>query len=138
LASVRSPRDAALVAHDRLEFARFRKRRVRPLLKDPIALFSAEWIADRFGGQVVALIRHPAAFASSLKKYRWTHPFGDFLAQPLLMRDLLSSYTEEITRFADAQRKGEEPEIVDQAILFWNVIHAAVDTYRERRSDWFF
>jgi hypothetical protein len=133
LASVRSPRDLALAAHDRVEFARFRRRRARPLLKDPIAVFSAEWIADRFDAQVIALIRHPAAFASSLKKYRWTHPFGDFLAQPLLMRDLLSSYQEEITRFA-----GEERPIVDQAILLWNLIHSAIDTYRERRKDWVF
>ena len=38
---------------------------------------------------VVLQVRHPAAFVSSLKRYGWTHPFGDFLAQPLLMRDFL-------------------------------------------------
>ena len=133
LASARSPRDVALVAHDRTEFARFRRRHARPLLKDPIAVFSAEWIADRFDAQVIALIRHPAAFASSLKKYDWTHPFGDFLAQPLLMRDLLSAYTDEIERFAR-----EPHEIVDQAILLWNLIHSAIATYRDRRPEWFF
>jgi hypothetical protein len=133
LASARSPRDVALVAHDRTEFARFRRRHARPLLKDPIAVFSAEWIADRFDADVIALIRHPAAFTSSLKKYGWTHPFGDFLAQPLLMRDLLSPYAEEIERFAHTQQ-----EIVDQAILLWNLIHSAIRTYRERRKDWVF
>ncbi len=132
LASSRSPRDVALVGHDRMEFARFRRRRARPLLKDPIAVFSAEWIADRFDTQVIALIRHPAAFASSLKKYDWTHPFGDFLAQPLLMRDLLASYTDDVERLAR-----EEHDILDQAILLWNLIHAAIETYRERRKDWF-
>ena len=133
LAAARSPRDVGLVAHDRLEFARFRRRHARPLLKDPIAVFSAEWIAERFDARVIALIRHPAAFASSLKKYRWTHPFDDFLAQPLLMRDLLSDYTEEIERFAR-----EEHEILDQAILLWNLIHSAIATYRERRRGWLF
>jgi hypothetical protein len=133
LAAVRAPRDAALVAHDLREFARFRRRRARPMLKDPIAVFSAEWLADRFDMQVVALIRHPAAFASSLKRYRWTHPFGDFLAQPLLMRDLLSRYEDEVRRFAE-----REHEIVDQAILLWNVIHSAIAEFRERRPDWHF
>jgi Sulfotransferase family len=138
LASARSPRDVALVVHDRTEFARFRKRHARPLLKDPIAVFSAEWIADRFDANVIALIRHPAAFTSSLKKYGWTHPFGDFVAQPLLMRDLLSSHAEQIERFARAQRESQEPDIVDQAILLWNLIHSAIRTYRERRHGWFF
>ncbi|MFL5768247.1 MAG: sulfotransferase [Actinomycetota bacterium] len=133
LASARSPRDVALVVHDRAEFARFRRRAARPLLKDPIAVFSPEWIADRLDAQVIALIRHPAAFASSIKKYNWTHPFGDFLAQPLLMRDLLAPYAEEIERFAR-----EPQEIVDQAILLWNLIHSAIATYRERRKEWFF
>src|SRR5207248_3313225 len=67
------------------------------------------------------------------KKYRWTHPFGDFLAQPLLMRDLLAPYEEEITRFAERER-----DIVDQAILLWNLIHSAIEGYRARRSDWAF
>jgi hypothetical protein len=133
LAAVRAPRDVALIAHDIRELSRYRRRRARPLMKDPIAVFSAEWLADRFGTQVVALIRHPAAFASSLKKYRWTHPFGDFLAQPLLMRDLLSGYRDDIERFAE-----REHEIIDQAILLWNLIHAAIAEYRRRRPDWHF
>jgi hypothetical protein len=133
LLAVRRPRDVALVAHDLREFGRFRRRAARPLLKDPIAVFSAEWIADRFDAQVVTLIRHPAAFASSLKRYRWTHPFEDFLAQPLLMRDLLGAYREDVAAFAR-----EEREIVDQAILLWNLIHAAILAYRERRDDWLF
>ena len=133
LRALRTPTDAAKMANDARTFARYRRTGLRPLLKDPIAVFSAEWIADRFDAQVIALIRHPAAFASSLKRYDWTHPFEDFLAQPLLMRDLLASYTDDVERLA-----GEEHEIVDQAILLWNLIHAAIQTYRERRKDWFF
>jgi hypothetical protein len=74
-----------------------------PLIKDPIALFAAEWLADVFGVRVVVLIRHPAAFAASLKRLNWTHPFGDFLAQPLFMRDLLAPFEEDIRRFAAAE-----------------------------------
>src|SRR5438067_1059673 len=46
-------------------------RGYRPLVKDPAALFSSEWLARTFGFQVVLLSRHPAAFVSSLKRLGW-------------------------------------------------------------------
>jgi sulfotransferase family protein len=131
LRTARTPRDIALAVHDAREFARFRRRGARPLLKDPIAVFSAGWLADTFGAQPVVLIRHPAAFASSLMKYGWTHPFDDFLQQPLLMRDLLSPFSDQIAAFARTQ----EP-IIDQAILLWMLIHHAVLRYRDTRPTW--
>jgi hypothetical protein len=131
--SVRAARDAAAIVHDRWEFARYRRRHARPLLKDPIAVLSAGWLSDTFDTQVIVLIRHPAAFASSLMKYAWTHPFDHFLKQPLLMRDLLSPFQEEIQAYAE-----KEHAIIDQAILLWNVIHHAILQYRGARSDWRF
>ncbi len=131
--ATRAARDAAAIVHDRWEFARYRHRHVRPLLKDPIAVFSAGWLSDAFDAQVIVLIRHPAAFASSLMKYGWTHPFAHFLEQPLLMRDLLSPFQEEIEASAET-----EQAIIDQAILLWNVIHHAILQYRQTRADWRF
>jgi hypothetical protein len=131
--ATRAVRDAAAIVHDRWEFARYRHRHARPLLKDPIAVFSAGWLSDTFDAQVIVLIRHPAAFASSLIKYGWTHPFAHFLEQPLLMRDLLSPFQEEIEVSAET-----EQAIIDQAILLWNVIHHAILQYRQTRPDWRF
>lgn len=67
------------------EWARWTRARwseARPLLKDPIALFSAEWIAKRFDAQVIITVRHPAAFAHSLQRAGWTHDFSSFTEQP--------------------------------------------------------
>lgn len=133
LGAVRAPRDVALAAHDFREFSRYRRRGARPLLKDPIAVFSAEWLSDTFDMQTIVLIRHPAAFVSSLIKYGWTHPFDDFLKQPLLMRDVLSPFRGEIASFARS-----EHEIIDQAILLWTLIHHAILRYRETRPAWRF
>jgi hypothetical protein len=133
LRAVRSPRDVALVAHDRRAFAEARRRGARALQKDPIAVFSAAWLADRFDAQAIVLIRHPAGFASSLMRYGWTHPFDHFLRQPLLMRDLLSSYEDQIAAFAQAP-----PPIIDQAILLWNLIHHTIVAYRRDRPGWAF
>jgi hypothetical protein len=133
LKAVRVPRDAAAIVHDQWEFARYRRRHARPLLKDPIAVFSAGWLSDTFDAQVIVLIRHPAAFASSLMKYVWVHPFDHFLKQPLLVRDLLSPFAQELKEYATTER-----EIIDQAIVLWNVIHHAILQYRATRPGWRF
>jgi hypothetical protein len=131
LRAVRTPKDAARMARDAARFARHRRAGALPLLKDPIAVFSAGWLADAFCARPVLLVRHPAAFAASIKRLRLRHPFGHFLAQPLMMRDWLSQYAAELERFA-----AEEQDLVDQAILLWNVIHEAIAAYRTRRPEW--
>jgi hypothetical protein len=111
----------------------YRVRRMRPLLKDPIALMSAEWLAERFGAQVVTMIRHPAAFASSIKRLSWRFDFQNWRDQPLLQRDLVGEYEGPIREFAE-----REHDIVDQAILMWNVLHHVIAGYQERHPDWSF
>lgn len=133
LRAVRTPRDAARLARDWRRMVRYRRLQARPLMKDPIALFSSEWLCDTFDMDVVLLIRHPAAFVHSLTTRGWSHPFNHFLHQPLLMRDFLAPFEAEIERFA------EEPQpIPDQAILLWNILHDAILRYRERRPNWLF
>jgi hypothetical protein len=133
LRTIRSPRELARSAQDFAAFTVNRARRARPLLKDPIAVFSSEWLASRFGAQVVVLIRHPAAFASSLKRLGWTHDFGHFLDQPLLIRDHLAPFEGELREFAE-----HEHDVVDQAILLWRLVYSTVLTFRERHPDWTF
>ena len=105
----------------------------RPLIKDPIAVFSAAWLAARFGTRNVVMIRHPAAFAGSLKERGWTHPFTHFLLQPLLMKDHLGPFAEDILSFAR-----EERDIVDQAALLWNLIHSTILRYRQHHPEWIY
>ena len=117
-------------------FSRFTKYRIlkkRPLVKDPIALFSAEWLAQSFNMDVVVLIRHPAAFAGSLKKVNWLHPFDHFLQQPLLMQHHLYEYRSEIEEFAKSDK-----DIIDQAILLWNLIHHMILKYQNKNPNWIF
>jgi Sulfotransferase family len=133
LPRIRSAHELGRTVQDFSSFALNRVRRARPLLKDPIAVFSSEWLVSRFDAQPIVLIRHPAAFVSSLKKLGWTHRFEHFLSQPLLLRDHLGPYEGEIREFAERQH-----EIVDQGILLWRLIYSAVATFRERHPDWIF
>lgn len=129
---LRSWTDFRILVRDGGRFLRFRARGARPLVKDPMALFSAEWIADAFDAQVIVVVRHPAAFASSIKLDGWAHPFSHFIEQPALVGDHLEPFRDEIEAFAR-----EEHDILDQAALLWRLIHRTIAEYRTRHPEWF-
>ncbi len=131
--NIRGLRDAWGRIRDWAKFARGRYAGHRALLKDPVALCSAEWIASTFEAQVVVMIRHPLAFAGSLKKLDWQFPFEDFLRQPRLLEEHLHSFEDEIRTFAEQQH-----DVVDQAILLWNMLYTVVGKYRAVHDDWAF
>jgi Sulfotransferase family len=111
----------------------YRLREKRPLLKDPKGVLLAEWFAKRFDANVVVMIRHPAAFVSSIKRLDWNFDFRNWRDQPLLLRDLAGAYERRIREFSE-----RAPDIIEQGILIWNVIHHVVDGYRQRHPEWAF
>ena len=128
-----SPRHVAGATLRALAAWKHRLLGCRTLLKDPIAFFSAEWLADTFGMDVVVVIRHPAAFASSLKRLGWTFPFDHLLMQPRLLDTHLDSFGDDIRRMAQAPA-----DVIGHAILFWRVIHHVTLDYGRRHPDWVF
>jgi hypothetical protein len=130
----RSGHRPAGLARGARDFARLlppRLTHARPLVKDPIALLSAEWLADRFGMQVVVLVRHPGAFAASLKRLGWHHDFGSFVDGGV--PEILQRYEPEI------REQAEQPgDALAQASLLWRILYGAADGYRERHPDWIF
>ena len=116
-----------------VQFLQHRLLNHRPLMKDPLAIFSAEWLANTFDMDVVVIIRHPAAFVASYKAENWTHAFDHFLKQPLLMRDKLNPYKSEIEDFTAHQY-----DIVDQATLLWRLIYGTVLNYQQDHPEWIF
>jgi len=131
--SARHPGHIIAGAGKYAQFMLYRMSGLRPLLKDPIALFSAEWLSSRFNTANVIMIRHPAAFAGSLKDKNWTHPFSHFINQPLLMQHHLKPFEKEIKAFAE-----EEKDIVDQAALLWKLIHYMILKYKKHYPDWIY
>jgi hypothetical protein len=129
------PRPRRLAGATLRALAAFRRRwnGSRPLLKDPPALFSAEWLADTFGADVVVLIRHPVAFASSLKRLGWLFPFATLLGQPQLMRDYLEPFRPALERVARTS-----VDVIEHAILAWRVFHHVIWQYQARHPDWVF
>lgn len=107
-------RRVARLAHARLTHA-------RALFKDPFALFSIPWFARRLEADVVVVVRAPLAIVGSTKRLDWGFDTRSLLAQPLLLRDRLEP---------DRAALEEPPtNIVDQAALLWQLLHAAVRDY---------
>jgi hypothetical protein len=121
------------MGRDYLEFTKYRFLHSRPLLKDPIAFFCAEWLAQQYNMDVVILIRHPAAFASSLKVKNWQFPFEHFLQQPLLMEKYLKPFALEIEKYAR-----QKFNILDQSILLWKIFHLTALEYKNKYKNWIF
>ncbi len=133
LPAIRSLRHVGRMLKNNKNFAVYRFRRAIPLMKDPIALFSSEWLSHTFDMHVIVLIRHPAAFASSLKRLNWSHNFSHFLNQPLLMRDYLYPFESDIRAFAETDH-----DIMEQASLLWRIIHHTILRYQKKYKDWVF
>lgn len=106
----------------------------RTIIKDPIAIMSAEWLAKNYDCSVVMMIRHPAAFVASLKVKSWEFDFNNLNDQAVLIEQKLDRYKDQIKEYATTKK-----DIIDQGILLWNVIHAVIDDYQKRHSsDWYF
>lgn len=133
LKGIRSRRDLSRVKQEHSRFRTNRSLGARPLIKDPFALFSADWFVETFDMKAVILIRHPAAVVSSLKRLDWGLPIWHFLKQPRLMEEHLHPFKEEIEEFT----KGEY-DVIDQAILLWNLLYYVVSRYRTQHDEWVF
>ncbi|MBN1267865.1 MAG: sulfotransferase [Anaerolineales bacterium] len=124
LSALRSIKDSVRMLRDAFWF--FRARAIgnyRAILKDPIALFSTKWLVSQFDAQALILIRHPAAFVSSLKRVSWKISFQNFLKQPVLMDTYLRPFRAEIERAA-----ANPPDLVTRGALLWKILYSVVDT----------
>ncbi len=133
ISAAASIREYARVAKDQYQSTKNRLTNKRPFIKDPNALFMTEWLASRFDMDVVILIRHPAAFVSSLRILEWGFPFSSFLRQPQLIQDYLSPFEEDITAYAK-----KEHDILDQGILVWKILHYVISQYQNKDNSWNF
>lgn len=133
LKKCRSARHLAKLCRDQMLSVGHSVHSRRALLKDPIALFSAEWLAETFDMDVLIMVRHPAAFCSSLKIKNWHHDFNHFLKQPALMSRYLDSYHDDISAAA-----ANKLSVIDQAILLWNCVHHTIKQYKSEHSSWIF
>ena len=132
--ALRTPRDAARMARDLAYTEAKRRSRARVIMKDPLALFSADWLSRRFDMPVVVIIRHPAAFVASLIAANWVRfPFRILRDQERLMADRLAPFRADIAAAAETH-----PDPVGVGVLLWRAIHHHIRLLQDEHPDWIF
>ena len=103
----------------------------RVCLKDPLAFYSAEWLAEHYDAEVVVLVRHPAGVVSSYLGLDWLPEHEAILARPPPpgMPDL----ADDIERY----RAGGMSRL-EALVLQWRVFTAHTLDMQARRPDWTF
>jgi len=132
--AIESPSDVARMIRDAARFALFRVQKRRPLIKDPLALLSADWIARSFDCSVIVSTRHPVAFVSSLLRLGWRIDFANLRNQQQLMQGLLKDSEEDVI---EGGRVGADDPLLEAAYL-WKILHRVIARYREERPEWIF
>ncbi|MCC7119401.1 MAG: sulfotransferase [Anaerolineales bacterium] len=114
--SLRSRKDLLRMGRDWFTFVKGKTYNQTPLLKDPFALFSIPWFIQKLNCRVIVTVRHPAGFASSLKRLNWSFDFQNLLNQPSLMQIL--SATDRAEMLAASPN-----DVIGQAALLWKLIY---------------
>jgi hypothetical protein len=125
--SLQSAKDFLRMVRDLSIFTGGRLTGKSTLLKDPFAIFSAPWFAERLDCQVVLTVRHPAAFVSSLKRLNWYFPFKDLLSQSYLMSTLLAPFHDRV----EAYVKTDKQDMISSASLLWCLVYEVVYKYQQ-------
>lgn len=115
-------------------YKRCRRERLTPLIKDPDALFSAEWLELMFGMKIVIVVRHPAAIICSRLQLGWKFSFEPFLKQPLLLSDLMEPYKNNMIEM----NENKKTDLLTNAILMWEVYNYVIEKYKKVHPDWIF
>jgi hypothetical protein len=100
----------------------------RPLVKDPIAAMSAEWLARTFDWDVLCIVRHPASFVLSLKKSGWGYDYQSFLSQKTLVEDWLFPY--------EGLLNSPPQDVVQAGSVIWLCIYHVLSEYSRRNPGW--
>jgi len=85
------------------------------------SVFSTNWLVEKFDMQVVAIMRHPAAFYSSLKRLNWRFDFDNLLSQSDLMADYLEPYRELMSK--------PNMSFAEEAATLWLCVNFVLDKY---------
>jgi hypothetical protein len=104
----------------------------RVVMKDPIALLSTPWLVRNFGVRPIVLVRHPAAFVSSLRIKNWFFDYHNLLDQPGLINEL---FPEERPHIEEVARR-QFGDIIPEAAYLWKLLNLVVAQFRRDHPDW--
>lgn len=119
--------DLAKAAKYSTYFTVGRMRGRRAVIHDPFSTFAAAWLAQRMGCAVIISVRHPLSLVGSWRRRGWKANLHDLLGQPLLMRDLLGPYEDDLRAIADSDDQ------VAKVATLWRVTYDLMGDLDERQ-----
>ncbi len=109
-------------------------RNRRPVIHDPMAFFSLEWLDNNFDLDMILLVRHPAAVIQSQRRMKWGYNFKWLADQEELLEEKLKPFKKEILE--QAPREFIPWEIETQALV-WNIFAWTIAQYRANHPHWY-
>lgn len=107
---------------------------LRPVVKDPTAVLSVEWLAKSFGMAPVVVLRHPVGVTKSLVRLRWVPPSSNLRrirSQPRLIERFYADRRDELDKMAETASTAAE-----RAAAMVRFLYLAVADYAETHPDW--
>jgi hypothetical protein len=107
----------------------------RTFIKDPTGAFLLDWLNYHYNVDVAILLRHPAAFVSSIRGLGWDFDFNVFLNQQQLMSDWLYPYTDLLEKHNYCGMSIEKASVLWGAVytVLWGLI--CRDSYYWKRYE---
>lgn len=133
IASIRSARDIARIGKRVLRHPANQARGIAPLMREPVALLSAEWMAAKFDMQNVVMLRHPAAFVESILRLDWQFDYSNLTEQDGLVAKFFPEHEATLKDYA-----AKRPEPLESAVFQWNIYHHVIKTYMKEHPDWIY
>ena len=109
----------------------------RVLIKDPISIFSADWINKKFSTQNIIIYRKPESFIASLKNNNWHFDFNNFLKQEEFVSNELSEYKQEIDFHSKNHNKNKN-DLISSSVLLWKILAEKIIFYKKNYPNWKF
>ncbi len=103
----------------------------RVCIKDPLAFFASEWMADTYDAQVVVMLRHPAGVISSYLALDWPSEMRAIAGCDIPVED--RELAREVAEF-----RPDEHSALDALLLQWRLFAVATLELKKRRPDWIF
>lgn len=97
----------------------------QPLLKEPNACFSSDFLARRYGLRVIVLVRHPAGVVTSFKRMGWPSDLDSILKQKALVHRYFSKLSLE-----------DNQDLVEEISWLWRMVMDVLTKFLEKNKDW--
>ena len=107
-----------------------------PIIKDPVALFSAEWLAIRHHLRPVIVLRHPISIVRSQIRLGWTK--GNKLVGIIQQKSLVETFYKETDKalLQEYMRTWFDLPLADQMCVFVRYMYLAIDRFAREFPDW--